>query len=204
VPIRAVIFDIGGVLEVTPRTGWDQQWEQRLGLGPGSLSDKLRPVWRAGDVGSVTLEDVERNTAEILGLNPAQLEEFMADLWTEYLGTLNTEIAAYFASLRPRYKTGIISNSFVGAREMEQERYGFGDMCDLIIYSHEVGYKKPDPRIYQLACERLGVMPEEAIFLDDVPQAIDAAQALGMQGVVFHDNAQAIADIQRILELEHE
>jgi putative hydrolase of the HAD superfamily len=201
-PIRAVIFDIGGVLEITPRTGWVERWEDRLSMPPRGLAERLRDVWRAGDVGGITLQDVERSTAKALDLDQPQLQEFMNDLWNEYLGALNTELAAYFASLRPRYKTGIISNSFVGAREKEQERYGFGDMCDLIIYSHEVGYKKPDPRIYQIACERLGVLPEEAIFLDDVPQAIDAAQALGMHGIIFHDNAQAIADIQSLLDAD--
>ena len=97
-----------------------------------------------------------------------QLAAFMSDLWDEYLGTLNVELADYFAAIRPRYQTAIISNSFVGAREKEHERYSFGDMCDLIVYSHEVGIKKPDPRIFELACERLGIQPSEMIFLDDV------------------------------------
>lgn len=198
-PIRAIIFDIGGVLEITPRTGWDARWEERLNLGPRGLSRQLGGVWRDGDVGKITIEEVEKRTAEILGLDQAQLDEFMRDLWEEYCGTLNTELATYFASLRPRYKTAIISNSFVGAREKEQERYGFGDICDLIIYSHEVGIKKPDRRIFELACERLGVQPSEAIFVDDVEESIVAAREVGMNAIVFKDTAQAIADIEACL-----
>jgi putative hydrolase of the HAD superfamily len=123
----------------------------------------------------------------------------MADLWAEYLGTLNAELAAYFAGLRPRYKTAILSNSFVGAREKEQARYGFGDLCDLIVYSHEEGMQKPERRFYELACERLGVQPAEVVFLDDVEVCVAAARELGMHAILFRDTAQAIADLQACL-----
>ncbi len=203
-PIRAVVFDIGGVLEITPRTGWEARWETRLQLKPGGLVEQLRSVWTDGDVGRITEEEVEKRTGEILGLDQAQLEEFMNDLWDEYLGTLNVELAAYFAGLRPRYRTAIISNSFVGAREKEQDHYGFGDMCDLIVYSHEVGIKKPNPRIFELACERLGIQSSEMVFLDDVQEAVDAACRAGIHGILFKDNAQAIAAIETLLEVGHE
>lgn len=194
--IKAIIFDIGGVLEITPDTGWQAKWEERLGLERGGLRKRLREPWIGGSIGTVSAEEVQASTSKILGLDDAQLEEFTNDLWDEYLGTLNVELARYFASLRPRFKTGILSNSFVGAREREQGRYGFEDMCDVIVYSHEVGMRKPDPRIYHLVCERLGVQPSEAIFLDDVPQAIEAARAVGMHGIVFESTAQAITDIE--------
>jgi putative hydrolase of the HAD superfamily len=120
----------------------------------------------------------------------------MDDVWREYLGALNVELTEYFRGLRPKYKTAILSNSFVGARRKEQERYRFEELCDFIIYSHEVGMSKPDPRIYALTCERLGVPPAEVIFLDDREGAIEAARAFGIHGVLFKDNAQAIADIE--------
>jgi putative hydrolase of the HAD superfamily len=72
--VEAVIFDIGGVLEVTPPTGWQERWATRLGL----------------------------ETSE-LGLDEVAIASFMGDLWTEYLGTLNIELARYFAALRPRF-----------------------------------------------------------------------------------------------------
>ncbi len=74
---------------------------------------------------------------------------------------------SYFSSLRPRYQTALLSNSFVGARKREQEHYHFAEMTDLIIYSHEVGIAKPERRIFELTCERIGVQPEDVIFLDD-------------------------------------
>ncbi|HEX5502149.1 MAG TPA: HAD family phosphatase [Thermomicrobiales bacterium] len=194
--IRAVVFDIGGVLEVTPRTGWGERWEARLGLAPGELRTRLADVWRAGSVGAITEADVERRTGELLGLERADVDALMADLWAEYLGTLNAELATYFAGLRPRYRTGILSNSFVGAREREQARYGFGDLCDTIVYSHEEGLAKPDPRSYALACARLGVRPAEMIFLDDVDVCVAAARACGIHAILYRDTAQAIADIE--------
>ena len=198
------MFDIGGVLEIAPRTGWDAKWEADLQLKPGELTERLRTIWKAGSVGTITIEEVEKSTGEILGLDRPQVEAFMRDLWDEYLGTLNSELAAYFAGLRSRYKTAILSNSFVGAREQEHERYGFGDICDLIIYSHEVGLQKPDRRIYELTCERLGVQPEEVIFLDDVEAAVSAAREVGINGILYKDNTQAIAEIEACVRIQEQ
>jgi putative hydrolase of the HAD superfamily len=200
VTIRAVVFDIGGVLAVTPdmSAALADKWERQLKLGHGQMGPLIQEVADAGAIGTITEEEAVHRIAEILKLDTQQLDALMTDLWTNYLGTLNTELATYFASLRPRYRTGIISNSFVGAREREQA-YGFEDMTDMIIYSHETGMSKPDPRIYALATERLGVQPAETVFLDDVPQYVDAARQAGLQAVLFTTNQQAIADIEALL-----
>jgi epoxide hydrolase-like predicted phosphatase len=202
--IRAVVFDIGGVLEITPRTGWDTQWEARLGLPPGELTAWLRDVWRGGDVGTLSEAEVEAQTAARLGQDEAQVAAFMTDLWDEYCGTLNTELATYFTRLRPRYRSGILSNSFVGAREHEQARYGFGDMCDYIVYSHEVGMKKPDPRIYALTRERQDVHPHVRVFVDEHEEALVPARALGVHGILFQTTAQTIADVETCLAADEQ
>jgi epoxide hydrolase-like predicted phosphatase len=199
VPIKAVIFDIGGVLEVTPRTQWRDGWAARFGLTPAAFEERVGPIFEPGATGGATLQEIERRTADEFGLGEADLAALMDDAWTEYLGTLNHELAAYFGALRPRYRTGILSNSFVGAREREQELYGFEDMCDLIVYSHEVGWCKPDPRIYHAVCERLGTPPGHAVLLDDVQENIDAAHAVGMRGVRFTDTTQAIAELEALI-----
>ena len=87
-----------------------------------------------------------------------------------------------------------------GAREKEQERYHFDELCDFIVYSHEVGMSKPYPRIYALTCERLGRQPAEVIFLDDRETNIEAARQFGMHGILFRNNVQAIADIQACIQ----
>jgi len=197
--IRAVVFDIGGVLEYTPPTGMTEKWEQGLGLQPGELHDRLGGVWASGNVGAISEQQVHTRIGELLELDEARVHAFMADVWAEYLGTLNAELAQYFSRLRPRYRTAMLSNSFVGARCKEQERYGFGDMTDLIVYSHELGMSKPDPRIYEVTCERLGVQPAEAIFLDDVEEMVSGAEQVGMRAILFGDNAQGIADVEALL-----
>jgi putative hydrolase of the HAD superfamily len=196
---RAVVFDVGGVLEFTPPLGTAGKWEDRLGLPPGGLAGRLDRLFAAGNVGAVTEAEVRRGVGELLAIDEPTVDAFMADLWTEYLGSLNTGLTAYFAGLRPAYRTGIISNSFVGAREREQERYGFGQLTDVIIYSHEAGISKPDPRIYHLACDRLAIRPEEMIFLDDVEANVAAARNLGAHGILFTSTAQAIEDIESSL-----
>jgi epoxide hydrolase-like predicted phosphatase len=199
-PLRAVVFDIGGVLEINPRTGWAEGWARRLGRAPDDFAARLDALWAPGSTGAATLEEIEARTAEALGLTDAALAELMDDAWNEYVGTLNEELAEWFAGLRPRYRTGILSNSFVGAREREQALYGFEDMCDVIVYSHEVGWMKPDPRIYHAVCEQLGILPEDAVLLDDLPENIAGARAVGMRGVTFFDTGQAIAELTRELE----
>lgn len=92
-----------------------------------------------------------------------------------------------------------MSNSFVGAREREQAAYGFGDLVDEIVYSHEAGMNKPDPRICALACARLEVLPEQAVFLDDVEACVAGARAFGLHAIRYRDNAQAIAEIEKLL-----
>jgi epoxide hydrolase-like predicted phosphatase len=106
------------------------------------------------------------------------------------------ELVEYFRDLRPKYQTAIISNSFAGAREKEAEHYQFDTLCDFILYSHEVGLQKPDPRIFSLACERLGLQPDEIIFVDDHKEVFGSAQEMGMHCIEFKDNDQVIAEIE--------
>jgi epoxide hydrolase-like predicted phosphatase len=197
--IEAVIFDIGGVLEATPRTGWRERWAADLGLEPEEMARRLDPTFTQGSIGAIELSQVERRIAEALGLDEAGLEAFMGDLWAEYLGTLNEDLASYFGGLRPRYRTGILSNSFAGAREREQAAYGFEDLCDVVVYSHEEGLHKPDPRFYRVVCERLDVVPKEAVFLDDLEMCVEGARVFGMQAIRFIDNDQAMGELETLL-----
>ncbi len=197
--IEAVVFDIGGVLELTPATRWQDRWAASLGMSVSGLDARLNAVWAAGEIGAVSYEEVERQIAQTLGLDAEQLGRLMEDVWSEYLGTLNEDLARYFAALRPRYRTGILSNSFVGAREREQRAYGFADMCDVIVYSHEAGTRKPDPAIYQAVCDRLDVSPQEVVFLDDFGVGLEGARRIGMTAIRFTGTEQAIAELDHVL-----
>jgi putative hydrolase of the HAD superfamily len=197
--IRAVAFDIGGVLEITPDLGIDRLWETRLGLPAGEILVRMRDIWRDGSIGTITLDDVHEALRDRLDLDDQTLAQYMADLWREYLGTANTELIEYARRLRPRYRTGIVSNSFVGAREREQAAYGFEGLVEEIVYSHEAGFSKPDPRIYALICSRLSVPPGEMVFLDDAEACVAGARDAGIHAIRYQDNAQAIAEIEELL-----
>ena len=196
-PIRAIILDIGGVLEHTPDLGTGVRWEAEFGPG---WANRVEAVFRAGELGHITIDEVHEQSVAALGVPADRFDAYMADAWAEYLGTYNAEIADYWRARRAEgYATAIISNSFVGAREREEEAYRFSELTDLIVYSHEVGMKKPDPGIYQLCLDRLGLPPEETVFVDDVEENCAAARALGMSAVLFEDTAQAIRDLDAIL-----
>ena len=149
----------------------------------------------------IGLDLLERRQVGVVDrpLDARQLTEFMADIWREYLGTANAELIGCVRGLRPRYRTGILSNSFVGAREREQGAYGFEDLVDEIIYSHECGMSKPDPAIYALACARLAVEPARLVFVDDYEPYVEGARRAGIRAVLYRDNAQVIADIEQLL-----
>ncbi len=120
VAINAVVFDIGGVLEFTPDLGLGRKWETRLGLPAGTIGERMRDVWLAGSIGTISEAEVYKALTDRLGLDQGQLAEYVADLWREYLGTANSELIEYARGLRPRYRTGILSNRFGGARDREQ------------------------------------------------------------------------------------
>ncbi len=198
--IKAIVFDIGGVLEITPNLGIDEQWEKKLNLKTGELYERLREVWKGGSLGTISIQQVHEDFGRLMEWDETQVNAYMDDVWREYLGTLNVELADYFRSLRPKYKTAIISNSFVGAREKEAEHYQFDTICDFIIYSHEVGLRKPDPRIFTLGCARLGSQPNEIIFVDDHADVYASAVEMGMHCFEFKDNAQIIAEIEACVQ----
>lgn len=198
--INAVVFDIGGVLELTPDLGLTQVWEARLGLPAGEFDARMREVWIEGSLGTISEADVHQALTDRVGLTGKQLAAYIDDMWREYLGTANTELIEYARALRPRYRTGILSNSFVGAREREQAAYGFEDLVDEIVYSHEAGLRKPDPRSYELICSRLGTRPQETVFLDNARVCVDGAREAGLHAVLYQDNDQAIAEISGLLQ----
>ncbi|MFJ4436007.1 HAD family hydrolase [Streptomyces sp. NPDC088923] len=194
--MKALVLDIGGVLEFTPETGWVARWEERLGLAPGTVEARMADVWEAGSVGRMDEAAVREQVAARLGLDAAGAGSFMADLWTEYVGTPNTELIDFVRGLRGRCRLGILSNSFVGAREREAALYGFDTLVEHLSYSHETGLNKPDPRAYTAVCEALGVRPRDCLFVDDAPPNIAAAEAAGMSAHLFTENPGTLARIR--------
>ena len=199
--VQAVVFDIGGVLEVPTDSDLDRRWEQRLGLRPGEFFDRLRQsgLGTEANLGQVSEAEFAQALGRLYGLDQPTTEVLLTELWDWYVGELNTELADYFQRLRPRYRTAILSNAAAGGRREEDSRYGFANMADVLVYSYEVGIEKPDQRIYEITCERLEVHPGEVIFLDDLEVNVVAARQLGMRAVLFRNTRQAITDLEACL-----
>lgn len=105
-----VILDIGGVLEITPETGWVQRWEERLELPLSTVHERMLDMWRAGNIGSISEREVHEQVAVRLGLDDLQSEAFMADLWAEYSGTPNEDLIDYVRGPRGNCGLGILSS----------------------------------------------------------------------------------------------
>lgn len=201
--IRAVAFDIGGVLErVGDLDEWLDTWRQRVRLEGAEFDERMALIDPRGLIGTgqMTESEYRQRYIDVFGFSEVDADAFMAGMWDWYCGELDTELVAFARGLRPAYTTGIISNSADGARREEQSRWGFEQLVDTIVYSHEVGLAKPDPRIYELACVYLQVDPDELVFLDDVPLCVEGAAALGIHAVLHRSTPESIAAITALLE----
>ena len=201
-PVRAVIFDIGGVLEkVGPPLSWLGPWLEELSLTADDLGKAFERAAPAGliETGGLTEPQYRSQIATALGLTPGQEDRFFTGMWDWYCGELDTELAAFAASLRPRCRTGIHSNSADGARRDEDARYRFADSYDPVLYSHEIGAAKPDPACYLLACEALDLPPGQVAMVDDVPEFIAGAHAVGMHGVLHRATQETAAKLSAFL-----
>ncbi len=105
----------------------------------------------------------------------------------------------YIRSLRPRYKTALLSNAWSDFRGVLSERWKITDAFDEMVISAEVGIVKPDARIYRLALERLQVAPHELVFVDDFIENIDGGKAVGLHTIHFRTPQQAIEDLSKLL-----
>jgi HAD superfamily hydrolase (TIGR01509 family) len=148
-------------------------------------------------IGQLGEAEYRQRWVAALGLSPARADEFMQDMWDWYCGELDKDLMAYVKGLSCR--RAILSNSGSGAREQEEQRYGFSAVFDPIVYSHEVGLLKPDRRIYELTCGRLGIEPHEAVMVDDWDVAIAGAADTGMHTVLHVDTAESIRAIDGLL-----
>lgn len=195
--IQAIIFDIGGVLNKVRPDASLRTWETRLGLAEGSLLPLVfnTPLSHESSLGRVTREQIWQALSEQFHLPLPEVRRLEADIWGCYWW--DKELLTLARSLRPRYKTAILSNAWEGARQ-EMQAYINEATFDVIVYSSEEGLLKPDPQIYLRALQRLGVTPAEAVFIDDLQRNVDGATALGIRGIVFSTSDALRAAIERI------
>ena len=175
------------------------RWAERLGVTPEVLSATVFDSEAAAEatVGRIPAEAAWAHVAATLNLDADALAQLRADFFAG--DRRDDALVAFLRGLRPAYKTGILSNAWSDGRQVIAGKFALGDAADDLVISAEVGLAKPDPRIYELATTRLGVRPEETIFVDDFVRNIDGARKFGMQAVHFRNREQAIADVRALL-----
>ncbi len=197
--IRAVIWDLGGVLVRTEDYTLRDHLAARLGLGREELEDLVfsNDSGDRAQLGLISVEQHLENLRQRFGLQRSEMDHFWKDFWGG--DRLDAELVAFIRSLRARYKTGLLSNAFSDLRHYVTHVWKFADAFDEMVISAEVGLVKPDARIYRLILERLGVAPQEAVFIDDMPRNVEGARAANLHAIQFATPQQARSELEQLL-----
>ena len=198
---RAILFDFGGVLWHNMDRQACAHWARELGMESTSLEERVfkSPALTRATLGEISSAEMWREIGAALGLDETQSRQLGENFFQG--GQLNEELLTFARQMRPHYQLGILSNAWDNARADFTERLGLGEIFELLVISAEEGLAKPDPRIYQIAVERLGLRPPEVVFLDDRVENVAAAHQLGMRAVHYQNNRQAITEVQMYLGL---
>lgn len=197
-PIRAVVFDIGGVFFPWPSPEYFARWAGFLDIASERLHRLLwyGPDIEAANIGVITAEEYCRRCSERLRLDQGQVLTLIESTFSgEYL---NDELTAYARTLRSRVRVAALTNTWSFGRTLIHRR-GIGDLFDVLVTSAEEGVTKPHGRIYQLTLERLAMTPAEVLFVDDSKENVEAARALGIRSIQFCSTAQAIVELEALL-----
>ncbi len=196
--IKAVVFDFGGVLLRTENLDGRIQWEQKLGLGYRQAEEVVfnSEMGRKAQHGKISYAELWHWVGEHFELSEEELRQFEADFWAG--DVLDEQLVDLIRGLRPYYQTALISNAFNDLRNGLENRFKIADAFDVIVISSEEGVMKPDPRLYEIALERLGVQAGEAVFIDDFAHNIEGAKAVGMAGIHFTPKLDLGAELTRL------
>ena len=179
--IRVLWFDCFGVLA---RKG---TWEDFKSSLPADIDyDTIQDLHDQLDSGVMSQDDFLRQMQDLTGHAPELIEEVLQPNSLKNYGLLH-----YIAQLRQKnYQIGIISNiatDWVRQEFLTQEEQA---LFDAMVFSYEVGVTKPHPEIFQAACDRLNVAPDECLFIDDSAFNAAGARDFGMQAVEFQSLEQ--------------
>ncbi len=188
--IKAVIFDCFGVLIGDGLELLCQELEKTDPEGRAFITDNVRLANR----GIIHPDESNRRIVERLGIS---LEDYRAQI---IKGEVRNEDAiSLVRSLRPRYKTALLSNIGKGSLVKRFSDEELDGLFDVIVPSAEVGMMKPDPEIYAYTADKLEVQPHECVFIDDREAFVEAARQVGMQGIWFQNATQTKQDLDTIL-----
>jgi epoxide hydrolase-like predicted phosphatase len=207
-PVKAVISDFGGVL-TSPLMNVFAAFQDSSGIPLESLGkamaaiaerEGMHPLFEL-EKGAISeqrfVELLEGAVSEDLG-RPVALHGLADTYWSEL--KKNDPMIDYLRSLRARgFRLALLTNN---VREWEprwRQMVPVDELFEVVVDSAFVGMRKPDPAIYELTLERLGLEAADCVFVDDIELNCQAAERLGMRAVWFRDTEQAIADIDAAL-----
>jgi putative hydrolase of the HAD superfamily len=200
VTIDAVLFDFGGVLSTSPFDAF-ARYERERELPAGFLrkvnaTDPDANAWARLERAELTLDAFDAAFAqesEALGHRVPG-----ADVLALLAGDVRPEMIEAVRRCGERLQTALLTNNVLGT--MEDPRIGeLLSLFDAVIESSVVGVRKPEPAFYAIACERLGIEPAQAVFLDDLGVNLKPARAMGMATIKVTDPAIALAELEAIV-----
>jgi len=197
--IRAVIFDLGGVLVRTENRGPRTQLAAHQGLTYDELSALVFDGQSSHQAmkGEITTAEHWEAIRKTLEVSKKEFPQVPLEFWGG--DALDEDLINYLRNLRPHYKTALLSNAWDDLRQMIEEIWKIDDAFDQILISAEVGLVKPDRLIYERIISDLGVKPAEAVFVDDFPHNVKAAKAAGLEAIHFLGPDQVLGDLQSLL-----
>jgi epoxide hydrolase-like predicted phosphatase len=203
--IQSLILDFGGTIVTMPP---DAPSACRLAAEFGIPCERVMPEllehpdWKLALCGAIDAAEFDRRVHVRFGVaydptRPRALHRLFAD------ETLSTDLLALADGLRRSgTSVAVLSNADDDLEErILRDKFGILDRFDLVVNSSRERLVKPDPAIYALTLQRLGVTAEQAIFVDDIPANVQAAARLGIHAIHFQDEEQAVEAIQRCLLL---
>jgi len=201
--IEAVIFDFGGVLTTSPFEAF-ARFERERGL-PADIIRRTNAAnhhdnaWAQFERAELDVEAFDALFAAESLLLGAEVRG--SDVLPLLSGDLRPEMVEALRRIKTRYRTGCITNNLpanatgsAGGRSL----YVAGVMAlfDHVIESAKIGLRKPDPRIYRMMTDALGVKPQACVYLDDLGINLKPAREMGMTTIKVVDAAQAIAELE--------
>ena len=204
--VRAVVFDIGGVIQDSPLHAI-ARYEADHGLPAGAIN---RTVVAAGETGAWSRLERGELTVEAwcqpfesdcrahgVTVDAARLMQYIAEAGRERPLMLRAVRRLREGGLR----VGALTNNWATAAAPAGP-HPIARHFDVLVESRAVGMRKPDPRIYELTCRRLDVAPAETAFLDDIGANLKSARALGMRTIKVDDPEQALRDLGALVGFE--
>jgi glucose-1-phosphatase len=196
--IEAIVLDIGGVILRTENRSGRKTLEVKYNLPPGgseALVFNSEPA-ALSTIGKVGQDHIWQNIANELNLTPAELKDFKQTFWQG--DQIDMDLIIYLENQRLKYTTALLSNAWVGMREILADQYQIveGRTVDHILISAELGVAKPDPRIYHILASKINCQFDKILFVDDFIENIEAANQLGIQTIHYQPGMDLINHIQ--------